>query len=73
MKITRHGLDELARSTKAKTRLAYELGKSVHTVELWIKKNKVNGPLTSAGALQVIKEELEVSDSEILEEDKVPA
>lgn len=40
--------------------------------ELWIDKlieaNKNNGPLTTAKSLQVIRKELGITDSEILEE-----
>lgn len=45
--------------------------------ELWVNKlisaNKENGPLTSAKALQVIRKESGLTDSEILEEEKVEA
>ena len=57
------------------TRLKLALGMSLS--EQWINKmieaNKQNGPLTTAKALQVIREETGLADNEILEEEKEPA
>lgn len=59
------------------TDLSLELAKEMGFTQYWItqlaKKNKDNGPLTSAGALNVIREELGITDSEILEEEAEPA
>lgn len=55
------------------TDLSLELAKELGFTQFWIKKlatkNRDNGPLTSAGALKVIREELELVDSKILEEE----
>jgi hypothetical protein len=48
------------------------LAEALDFSELWINKlieaNKDNGPLTTAKALQVIREKTQLPDSEILEE-----
>ncbi len=45
--------------------------------EVWvgriIRKNKENGPLTTAAALEVIRKETGLMDKEILEKEPVPA
>lgn len=55
-------------TTKAQNRLALELNCSVYTIGRWIRENEANGDLTKAKALQVIREETELEDSEILTE-----
>lgn len=62
-------LAAIKKHTRLKNRLALELDKSGYTVERWISDNEPNSPLTTAKALQVIREELGVTDSEILEEE----
>ncbi len=52
--------------------LSLELAKELKVSQYWIKmlalKNKTNGPLTTAGALAVIKNEMKLADdTEILE------
>lgn len=61
---------------KAETRLKLALGLSFS--ETWIRSliadNRSNGPLTTAKALQVIREETKLTDDEILESEvKEPA
>lgn len=65
MKLTSTCLDLLKEHTRAKTRIALAMDKSVHTVEGWIVSN--NNNLTKADCLRIIKEELELSDDQILE------
>lgn len=55
----------------AKNRLALELDKSSYTIEKWIREN--DDSLTKAAALRIIREELGLTDAEILEDEKVPA
>lgn len=67
MKLTNKAIEALnSRSTMLA--LALALG----FTEIWIKKlvdaNKDNGPLTTVKALQVIKAETKLEDSQILEE-----
>lgn len=68
MKITQQAIKAL--TTKTKTRLAMELNCSVYTVAAWIKENRENGMLTTAKALQVIREETGLDDQQILEDEK---
>jgi hypothetical protein len=55
------------------TRIRLSLALALGFTEQWIIKlldaNKENGPLTTAKALQVIREETGLTDSEILEEE----
>lgn len=71
MKLTNHCLELLKEHTRAKTRIALAMDKSVHTVEGWITNNNDN--LTKADCIRIIKEELELSDADILETDAVKA
>lgn len=68
MKLTKVSIEKIS-NRQATLKLALELGFS----ELWVNKliqaNKENGPLTTAKALRVIKEETGLDYSEILEED----
>lgn len=68
MRIKVKALTEINGSTRLKTRLALELSKSVYTVDRWLLENMDNSPLTTAKALQVIREETGLKDSQILEE-----
>lgn len=65
MKLTSNCLELLKEHTRAKTRIALAMDKSVHTIEGWITNNNDN--LTKADCLRIIREELELKDSEILE------
>lgn len=69
MKLTAKAISLLTQVIRLK--LAAALG----FTELWINRlvdaNKENGPLTTAKALQVIREETGLSDDQILEEDAV--
>lgn len=60
---------------KAETRLKLALGLSFS--ETWIRSliadNRNNGPLTTFKALEVIRQETKLEDSEILEAEKVSA
>lgn len=71
MKLTNQCLEMLKEHTRAKTRIALAMDKSVHTVEGWINNNNDN--LTKADCVRIIKEELELSDEQILEADEVKA
>jgi len=66
MKLTTECRDKLKEHTRAKTRLALSMNKSVHTIELWLTNNSDN--LTKAECLRIIREELELSDDQILED-----
>lgn len=61
------GLDRET-TNRLKGRLSLEMAKSVYSVDRWFDQNESNGPLTTAKALQVIREETGLSDTEILEE-----
>lgn len=69
MKLTKKAIKSI---DKAAIRLKLALGLSFS--ETWVRSliadNKNNGPLTTAKALQVIREETKLEDSQILEEAK---
>lgn len=58
---------EVKSNQRLKARLALVFGKSVFTIERWISENEANGDLTKAAALDIIREELDLTDGEILE------
>jgi hypothetical protein len=60
--------EKIKRNVQVKNRLALAFVKSGYTIERWIDENEENGDLTKAMAVQIISEELEVNDSEVLEE-----
>jgi hypothetical protein len=61
----------MKRNSRVKNRIALEMDSSVQTVERWIKENEPNGRLTAVRLVQIIAEELEVNESEILENEVV--
>lgn len=71
MKIKRKILEKINASTKLKTQLALALNKSVFSIQRYIDENDDN--LTKASVLKVIREELGLSDSQILEESTTKA
>lgn len=66
-KLTNKALD-MINQPRTRTRLALELKCTDNTIRAYIKHNSDN--LTKAAALQVIREETGLKDSEILEEDE---
>jgi hypothetical protein len=68
MKLSLKAINAFKGNNKLRNRLALELGCSVYTVDRWLKDNHDNGDLTKAKSLQVIREETNLVDSEILEE-----
>lgn len=72
MKISEKALSQINNQT-ARLTLALALGFSETWVRGLITKNKENGPLTTAKAIQIIKEQTGLRDSEILEETEVRA
>lgn len=60
-------LATLRNHKRAKNRLASELDKSSYTIERWIRDNDES--LTLAASLRIIREELGLTDSEILQEE----
>lgn len=70
MKLTENALKAINNKTTRQ-----KLGLQLDFSEQWIIKlidaNKDNGPLTTAGALKVIREETKLKDSEILEPESV--
>lgn len=66
MKLTTKTIDALSRPIRL--RLALELRFSEQWINSLVEVNKDNGPLTTARALQVIREETKLEDSEILED-----
>lgn len=71
MKLTTKAIKALTRPVRLK--LALALGFSELWIDKSVQKNKDNGPLTTAKALQVIREETGLLDNEILKEDIVKA
>lgn len=70
MKLTKKAIENISRTARLK--LAMDLGFSEVWIEKLLSKNKGNGPLTTAKALQIIREETGLTDAQILEETKEP-
>ena len=68
MKLTNNTIAAINGNRSAIMRLAIVLGFSERWILRVIGKNKKNGPLTTIAALQIIREETGLSDSEILED-----
>ena len=68
MKLTEKAIAALS-SRDTVLKLALALGFTEVWIDRLIRKNKENGTLTTAKALQVIREETGLSDQEILEEE----
>jgi hypothetical protein len=71
MKLTQKVIDELKRNKRARARLQLDLNKSEYTINKYISENDIM--LTTAAALVIIREELKMEDSEILETEAVNA
>lgn len=65
MRLSEQALEAITRETRLK--LAIALGFSEVWITKSIEKNKSNGPLTTASALQIIREETGLTDDQILE------
>ena len=70
MKINSEVLNVLKYSNTAKARLMYEFDVSEQTVLRWAEMNKANGSLTTARALRLLAEELNVPEDNILMEEE---
>ena len=71
MRLTTKAILAFKGNSRLKNRIALEMDKSVYTVDRWLSENEDNGFLTTAKSIQVIKEELGLTDDEILEEETV--
>ena len=67
------GATDNRRAKAIRTKLALALNFTERWVLKCIQENKDNGPLTTMKAMQVLREESEMSDSEILEEEETEA
>lgn len=67
MILTKAAIEKI--NTKTRLSLALAMGFTEQWIIKLIDANKENGPLTTAKALQVIKKETGLTDSEILEEE----
>jgi len=72
MKLTRKAIKAI-KEREPRMKLGIALGFSEQWIIRVISANKANGPLTTATALKVIREETGLTDSEILEEEKAHA
>lgn len=68
MRITSMALEKIALSNKIKACICYELDKSYPTVQKWIAENKPNGPLTTVAVQKILARELNIRQSELLQE-----
>jgi hypothetical protein len=66
MKLSKKALKQI-NTRPIRLKLAIALNRSERWIEMSVINNKPNGILTTAAAIQVIKEETGLSDSEILE------
>jgi hypothetical protein len=67
MKIKQEVLD-LINNPMARNRIGLALGNGEQAVAVACRQNSINGPLTKAAAIKVIREETGLTDSEILED-----
>lgn len=68
MRIKPTVLQMIADSQGLRGRLCADLGKSYPTIQKWVEENHDN--LTKAAVLKIIREELGLTDEQILEEDQ---
>lgn len=66
MKLTTETIEMLRKNIKMKNLLALNLGKSVQTIENWIRANHPN--LTRLQALEIIEQETGISKEKLVEE-----
>jgi hypothetical protein len=71
MKLTQKAIDALKNNKRARARLQLDLDKSEYTINKYIGDNDIM--LTTATALVILREELKMEDSELLEENGVAA
>lgn len=71
MRLSHLGLTVIRGSQNIKSRFMESFGITIDTVNRWVRENHDN--LTKAAALQIIREETGLSDSEILENEIVEA
>ena len=62
-------IEIMRKNSRVKVRLAYELKVSYPSVRRWITENKPNGSLTTAKAIEIISDELQVANHSILVEE----
>lgn len=72
MKLSKKALKGI-RDQSTRLKLALALKFSQQWIDRVANANKANGPLTTASALKVIREETGLTDSEILEQEAVKA
>lgn len=70
MKLTKQAIESLDAREK-RLQLALKLGFTEVWIDRLITKNKPNGPLVTVTALNVIREQTGLTDSEILEEESI--
>lgn len=68
MVLTHKALDAIKKDKELRARLAIELDRTDFSVLRWVDENKDNNPLTTAGALKVIRRATKMKDNQILEE-----
>lgn len=69
MKLTQHTISKI-KDPAVRRELTITLRCTDQTITRYINKNEDNGPLTTVGALNTIKEHTGLTDAEILEEEK---
>lgn len=71
MKLTQKAIDALKKDKRARARLQLDLDKSEYTINRYLDSNDIM--LTTATALQIIREETGLTDAEILEDSPIPS
>ena len=71
MKLSNQAIEKLKEARDSRLRLCSKLGFTEVWIDKLIGKNKINGPLTTVSALEVIREETGLGNSEILVEETV--
>jgi len=67
MKLTQIAIQKILEKGDTRAFLCAGLNVSYHTLQRWIRDNEVDGKLTTASALEIIKKQTGLSQEEILE------
>jgi hypothetical protein len=70
MTVNKRVISKIKKNSALKARLCAVFDKHFGTIERWINMNSSNGPLTTTLAVQVIKEQMGLTEDEILETSK---
>jgi hypothetical protein len=70
MQLTQTALDKINTSPELKKELVYHLANTSYTLDRWLRDNKPNGNLTTFRAIEIIKEQTGLKQSDIIQDIK---